>query len=95
MLMLTPMAVKAVRDITSTEGGPQDAGLRITTADHAETFRLRVADGPAEHDEVLNAEGARIFMDHDSAEYFDDKILDTGVDTNGNATFVVGPQAGS
>ncbi|MGV9837253.1 hypothetical protein ACWDUL_24105 [Nocardia niigatensis] len=93
MLMLTPTAVEAVRDITSGDGAPQDAGLRISTPDDAESFQLAVADGPSQDDEVLSAEGARIFMDPKSAAFFDDKILDAGLDTNGNATFVVGPQA--
>lgn len=95
MLMLTPTAVEAVRGITSGEGAPRDAGLRITTPDDAESFQLAVADGPSDDDEVLTAEGARVFMDRRSAEFFDDKILDAGLDSTGNATFVVGPQATS
>lgn len=93
MLILTPTAVEAVRDITSAKGAPGDAGLRITTPDDAESFQLAVADGPSDDDEVLTAEGARVFMDRRSAEFFDDKILDAGLDSTGNATFVVGPQA--
>ncbi|MFE3800275.1 hypothetical protein [Nocardia tengchongensis] len=41
---------------------------------------------------MLNAAGARIFMDRRSAEYFEDKVLDADLDSKGNATFVVGPQ---
>ncbi|WP_433561378.1 hypothetical protein ACQP1O_27735 [Nocardia sp. CA-151230] len=93
MLMLTPTAVEAVRDITSGDGAPQDAGLRISTPDDAQSFHLAVAAAPSQDDEVLTAEGARVFMDRKAAEFFDDKILDAGLDAKGNATFVVGPQA--
>lgn len=92
MLMLTPTAVQAVREITSGEGAPQEAGLRITTADEAESFRLVIAAGPSADDEVLTADGARIYLDQQSAAYFDDKILDTGIDEKGNPSFVIGPQ---
>ncbi|WP_245663501.1 hypothetical protein [Nocardia inohanensis] len=90
--MLTPTAAEAVRDITSGEGVPDDCGLRISTEDKAQTFQLAVTTGPAEQDDVFTAEGARIFLDPESAAFFEDKILDTGLDATGNATFVVGPQ---
>ncbi|MEV5838010.1 hypothetical protein [Nocardia sp. NPDC052112] len=93
MLMLTPTAIEAVRSITSTDGMPQDAGLRIFTADGAETLQLAVAAAPAEQDQVLTAEGSRVFLDQEAAAYLDDKILDTGLDPNGQGTFVVAPQA--
>lgn len=92
MLMLTPTAVEAVRTITSGEGAPQDAGLRISTPDNAQSFHLEVAAAPADQDEVLNAEDTRIFLDQESAAFLADKVLDTGLDSNGNATFVAGPQ---
>ncbi|GAB2531910.1 hypothetical protein [Nocardia heshunensis] len=93
MLMLTPTAAAAVRDITTGAGAPPQAGLRITTTNDAESFHLAVAAAPSEDDEVFNAEGARVFLDQKSAAYFDDKILDTGLNPKGDPTFVVGPQA--
>ncbi|MVU77309.1 hypothetical protein GPX89_08625 [Nocardia sp. ET3-3] len=92
MLMLTPTAVEAVREITTGEGAPPEAGLRITTPDDASSFQLSLAAAPADGEEVLTTQGARIFLDHQSAVFFDDKILDAGLDATGNATFVVGPQ---
>jgi Fe-S cluster assembly iron-binding protein IscA len=92
MLMLTPTALEAVRTITSTEGSPEGAGLRIFTAAGAETLQLSVAAAPAEQDQVLAAEGSRIFLDEQAATLLDDKILDTELDQNGNGSFVVLPQ---
>lgn len=92
MLMITPAAIEAVRSITSAEGTPEDAGLRISTTDDAETLQLAVAAGPAEQDQVLDAEGSRIFLDQQAAEFLDDKILDTGLAPNGQGTFVLAQQ---
>ncbi|MBB5916525.1 Fe-S cluster assembly iron-binding protein IscA [Nocardia transvalensis] len=92
MLMLTPTAIEVVRTITSAEGTPQDAGLRIFTDDGAETLQLALAAEPAETDKIMDAEGSRIFLDQQAAAYLDDKILDAGVDGNGQSSFVLGSQ---
>ncbi|MEV5509569.1 hypothetical protein [Streptomyces orinoci] len=92
MLMLTPTAAEAVRTITSAEGAPADAGLRFSTTDDAGTLELTVAAAPAEQDQVLTAEGSRIFLDAQAAAFLDDKILDTGLDSEGQGTFVLAQQ---
>ncbi|WP_216903137.1 hypothetical protein [Nocardia alni] len=92
MLMLTPTAVQAVRAITDAQGSPEGSGLRIFTAAGAETLQLSVAEAPAEQDQVLAAEGSRIFLDEQAANMLDDKILDTELDKDGNGAFVVLPQ---
>jgi|SRR6266568_2800620 len=92
MLMLTPTAVEAVRTITTAGGSPEGAGLRIFTVADADTLQLAVAAAPAEQDQVLAAQGSRIFLDQDAATLLDDKILDTHTDSCGNDAFVVLPQ---
>ncbi|MEV6554810.1 hypothetical protein AB0M22_03745 [Nocardia sp. NPDC051756] len=92
MLMLTPTAIEVVRNITSAEGAPDEAGLRISTADGAETLQLEVAAIPGEQDQVLTAEGSRIFLDQEAAAFLDDKVLDTGTDANGAGGFVIALQ---
>lgn len=92
MLLLTPTAIEAVRTITSVEGTPTDAGLRISTTEGAETLQMAVAAGPDEQDQVLTAEGARVFLDEQAAAFLDDKILDTGLDPNGEGGFVLAKQ---
>ncbi|MEV6334480.1 hypothetical protein AB0M12_07160 [Nocardia vinacea] len=92
MLLLTPTAIEAVRTITSGEGTPTDAGLRISTAEGAETLLMAVAAGPDEQDQVVTAEGARVFLDEQAAAFLDDKILDTGLDPNGEGGFVLAKQ---
>ncbi|MBF6245041.1 hypothetical protein A5780_19350 [Nocardia sp. 852002-20019_SCH5090214] len=92
MLMLTPTAIEAVRTITSADGMPDDAGLRISSNDGAETLQLAVAAGPSEQDQVLNAEGPRVFLDEQVVDFLDDKILDTGLGPDGQGTFVLAQQ---
>ncbi|MQY18550.1 hypothetical protein [Nocardia macrotermitis] len=93
MLMLTPTAIEAVRIITTGDGKPADAGLRIFSAtENAQSLQLAIAEAPAEQDQVLSADGSRIFLDEKAAAFLDDKILDTSVDADGQSTFVVAPQ---
>ncbi|WP_067677009.1 hypothetical protein [Nocardia miyunensis] len=93
MLMLTPTAIEAVRTITSGDGTPAEAGLRIFSATESnQALQLAVAAAPAEQDQILSADGSRIFLDEKAAAFLDDKILDTGVDSDGQSTFVVAPQ---
>ncbi|MGY0499454.1 hypothetical protein ACWZHB_13310 [Nocardia sp. FBN12] len=92
MLMLTPTAIEVVRSITSGGGIPDEAGLRIFSGEGAETLQIAVAAGPADDDKVLAAEGSRVFLDQQAAAFLDDKVLDAGIDTNGQSTFVVATQ---
>nr|WP_280365825.1 hypothetical protein [Nocardia wallacei] len=58
----------------------------------AETPPGAVAAHPAADDQVMTAEGSRIFLDQQAAAFLDDKILDAGVDGNGQSSFVLGTQ---
>lgn len=92
MLMLTPTAIEAVRAITSAEGSPENAGLRIYTAIGAAPLQLSVAAAPAEHDQVVAAGESRVFLDRRAAALLDDQILDTEPTPDGQENFVVVPQ---
>ncbi|WP_433723140.1 hypothetical protein ACQP0C_23550 [Nocardia sp. CA-129566] len=90
MLLLTPTAIEAVRTITCTEDAPMEAGLRISAADGA--LQMAVTAGPEEQDQVVTAQGARVFLDEQAAAFLDDKILDTGQDPHGQGGFVLAEQ---
>jgi iron-sulfur cluster assembly protein len=73
-------AIDAVVDSAPTES--DQAGLRIArgvTPDGQPGLQLSVADGPAEDDAVVEAEGAPVFLDSDAAALLDDKVLDATV----------------
>jgi Fe-S cluster assembly iron-binding protein IscA len=92
MLVLTPAAVEVVNAITTVEGWPDGSGLRIATAAEASQeggLLVEVVRGPAEHDQVLAATGARVFLEPEAASYLDDKVLNAEVDEQGGATFTL------
>ena len=83
MLTLTSNAAEAVK--TMAEAAPElpkDYGLRI----HAEPtqegqvgFELNLAETPDEGDMVIEAAGARVFVEPETVVYLEDKILDATI----------------
>ena len=97
MLLVTDAAADVVKSVLSTPQAPEGAGLRIASAPEApadpETFQLTAVTGPAANDQVIEADGARVFLEPQAAAYLDDKVLDAQVDDTGEARFSLGPQA--
>ena len=84
MLALTESAVHAVKGIVSSGETTETGGLRVV-ADHADTevnFQLSVVALPAEDDQVIEEQGARLFLEPEAASLLEDKILDASVDQN-------------
>lgn len=84
MLTLTTGAVAAIREITHQPGLPEDTGVRIaaTAAGNGggSAFEIAVASTPEPADDVVEAEGARVFLDPEASAAFDDKALDAEID---------------
>jgi iron-sulfur cluster assembly protein len=85
LLALTDNAVQAVRDIVSaSEQVPETGGLRLV-AERAGTqanFQLSVVSLPAEDDEVIEEQGARVFLEPEAASLLEDMVLDASVEHN-------------
>ena len=85
MLALTDSAVEAVKNIvSSSEEATETAGLRMV-AEQAGTqtnLQLSVVTLPAEDDEVIEEQGARVFLEPEAASLLDDKVLDASVEQN-------------
>ena len=96
MLVLTESATEIVKAIASTPEAPEGSGLRIasvvTQPGNPGELQLAATTGPAEHDQVIDAAGAHIFLEPQAAAYLDDKILDAQVDQEGNPQFSLGIQ---
>ncbi|MGI9007546.1 MAG: Fe-S cluster assembly protein HesB [Streptosporangiaceae bacterium] len=96
MLVLTEAAAEVVKAITSTPQAPEGSGLRIESSvpepGNPGELQLAAATGPAEHDQVIDASGAHVFLEPQAAAYLDDKILDAQVDQQGNPQFSLGTQ---
>src|SRR5262249_44531874 len=93
MLTLTDNAVTAIRALTSQPQQAPDAGLRIIgQGEGGPPFQLALADTPADGDQVIEANGARVFLASDTAQVLDDKALDAEVDAQGAVAFSVSTQ---
>jgi iron-sulfur cluster assembly protein len=85
MLALTENAVEAVQEIlSSSDEAPEFGGLRLVAepAGAQMNFQLSVAALPAEDDEVIEARGARVFLDPAAASLLEDKILDASIESD-------------
>ncbi len=96
MLVLTEAAAEVVKSVTSTPQTPDETGLRIvsSTPEPKDPGALQVtaAAGPGENDQVIEAAGARVFLEPQAAAYLDDKVLDAQLDEQGKAHFMLGEQ---
>jgi Fe-S cluster assembly iron-binding protein IscA len=93
MLTVTDNAVAAIRNITDQPEVPTGAGLRIAADPTAGSLMLSVAPEPAEGDHVVDAAGARLFLEPEAAILLDDKALDA-VQADGGVQFALAPQPG-
>jgi iron-sulfur cluster assembly protein len=93
MLTLTDSAVTAIRTLTSQPELPVDTGLRIMAEDPAApSFQVALAENPIAGDQVIEADGARVFLEANAAAALDDKALDAQVDDEGTVAFTVAQQ---
>jgi Fe-S cluster assembly iron-binding protein IscA len=82
MLVLTSEATQAIERILKAPGVPDSAGLRIMPVgptDESEItseLQVEVAEQPGESDKVIEANGARVFVEDSVCGYLDDKLLD-------------------
>jgi iron-sulfur cluster assembly protein len=85
-----------VKDIVATsDEGAQPCGLRLTAAPKGTRarFQLNVGPLPAEDDEVIDEQGARMFLEREAASLLDGKLLDGSVDQN-EVAFTIEDQSG-
>jgi Fe-S cluster assembly iron-binding protein IscA len=77
MLAFTRDAARAIRKVTATAGAD---GLRIQAATgrfaRANSMHVELVYGPPVEEVVFEAEGARLYVDAETMEVLDDKVLD-------------------
>jgi Fe-S cluster assembly iron-binding protein IscA len=90
VLAVTDTAAAVIRDLTTQQDAPEGTGLRITTDPGAESLMLSLSPQPQDGDVVLDAAGAKIFLDSGAATMLDDKALDAETDdATGSVQFAV------
>jgi iron-sulfur cluster assembly protein len=83
MLALTDNAVEAVKSIvSSSDEASETSGLRMVDerAGTQANFHLTVVPLPGEDDEVIEEQGARVFLEPEAASLLDEKVLDASVE---------------
>jgi Fe-S cluster assembly iron-binding protein IscA len=87
MLALTEHATEVIGGILASPGIPDSAGVRITTATvttngsgPTRQLQIELAAAPDDSDEVIEEEGARVFLEDVVAELLRDKQLDADRD---------------
>ena len=99
MLALTDTATEAIEGILRAPAIPDGAGVRIAAAPatdaaapEASELNITVATAPGESDQVIEEQGARVFVDEPVANYLDDKLLDARISEQ-QVSFLIGEQA--
>ncbi|MGI5164844.1 Fe-S cluster assembly protein HesB [Spirillospora sp. CA-253888] len=90
MLTLTSDAVQVIRTVTTNPELPPETGLRIEPGvNGSDALRLSVAPAPEAGDQVVEEEGARVYLEPQVADLLDDKTLDAQVDPQGDVAFTI------
>lgn len=91
MLKLTDNAASIVNSIAEQSDA---AGLRITAnGEPAKSFDVAAVTAAQPNDQVVEKDGATVYLDAAAATELADKVLDAGVDGTGNAQFAISDQA--
>jgi iron-sulfur cluster assembly protein len=94
VLTLTENASTVVKTLVDQTGGAEDGGLRISQdAPDSPALHVIPSEAPQPGDQVLEEDGARVFLEGIAADTLDDKVLDAQVDDKGGVQFTIAPQA--
>ncbi|MFC6884079.1 MULTISPECIES: Fe-S cluster assembly protein HesB [Actinomadura] len=90
MLTLTSGAVQVIKTVTANPELPPETGIRIESGvDGSDALRLSVAPAPEAGDQVVEEEGARVYLEAEAAQLLDGKTLDAQVDPQGDVAFTI------
>ncbi|MEU7710814.1 iron-sulfur cluster biosynthesis family protein [Micromonospora chalcea] len=87
MLTMTDNAVLVIRDLAAQQDVADAGGLRIAADTEAGSLSIELVPEPVRGDQVVDTEGARIFLDSDAAELLNDTAVDAVVDDEGVVQF--------
>ena len=90
MLALTENVTEIVKKLTAEV--PEISALRIATEADGESLSVSPADHAESDDVVLEQDGATVYVEEAASVLLADKVLDGGVDDEGNIQFALGQQ---
>ncbi len=91
MLALTENVTEIVKQLVAEV--PEVSGLRIAAEADGQSLSVSPADHAEQDDQVVEQDGATVYVDGPASEMLADKVLDGGVDEQGNIQFALGQQA--
>ncbi|MEU0155942.1 MULTISPECIES: iron-sulfur cluster biosynthesis family protein [Micromonospora] len=87
MLTMTENAILVIRDLANQQDVAEAGGLRIAADTDAGSLSIELVEQPIQGDQVVDNQGARIFLDSDAAELLNDTSMDATVDDEGIVQF--------
>ncbi|SCG39208.1 adhesin [Micromonospora inositola] len=87
MLTMTENATMVIRDLAVQQDVADDGGLRIAADTDAGSLSIELVPQPMQGDQVVDNQGARIFLDADAAELLNETSVDATVDDEGIVQF--------
>ena len=91
MLALTENVTEVVKQLE--QEVPAISGLRIAAEPDGQSLSVSPADQAAPGDQVVEQDGATVYVEEAAAQMLDAMVLDGGVDEDGNIQFALGQQA--
>ena len=91
MLTLTPIASEAIRQLSAQTDDPESTGIRISPGPETPdgtALELTLVEEPEPEDEMIDEDGATVYLEPHVAGFLDDKVLDAQID-EGRVTFLV------
>ncbi len=96
MLTLTDNATNVIKTLAGGDQAPDGAGLRISQSDpQSPDLAVTTATAPEPNDQVVEEQGARVYLEPQAAVTLDDKVLDAQIDPSGGVQFTLGQQGGA
>jgi Fe-S cluster assembly iron-binding protein IscA len=94
MLVLTENARSVIVALVDRLPQPDSSGLRIAETGTGDQtgFEIGPAAGPSDGDQLVEAEGARVFLEPAAATALSECVLDAQVDDDGHYQFLVARQ---
>jgi iron-sulfur cluster assembly protein len=95
VLTISPAASEAIKGLIAASDLPENAGIRISSHPQGPgSFELSLAPEAGEADEVVEQQGAIVFVDDEVAPILDDKTLDAQTEGEQVAFTIVGGDRG-
>lgn len=92
MLTMTPTALAVARKVTGHPRLGEDSGLRIAGTGEVAPLQVRAVTGPRSGDEVVERDGARIFLGPAAGQRLRGRLLDVMKERSGRIHFFVKEQ---